>query len=335
MNKLLVLSSKILIEMRRIICLCSNVEPDIKKAIQKGSNRSVQFLLDNKFVFIDVNNGEDEEYLKMAVRGHHTEIFTYLYSLGCRIHDFQVVNSKPIDYEGEIFKACQEGKLTSIQWTLLNGEISQYTKDSNGNNLLHIAAFYGQLPIVIYLISKHNFDPNIRGESNMTALLFACISGYQPIVKYLIEHGADTTLKDDNLNSAIHFAAINGYLLIVKYLIERQYFSVNTKGYLNRTPIHYACMKNHYDIVNYLLSKGADVNAKDDENNTVLHYSAFWSKINIVKLLISKGATLNCKNVFNKLPYDLVNKSSFALLEDYKKIRRVLKIEKKKNKVKQ
>ena len=39
---------------------------------------------------------------------------------------------------------------------------------------------------------------------------------------------------------------------------------------INETPFHYACEKNDTDLIEYLISKGADINAKTIPNNIFL-----------------------------------------------------------------
>ena len=54
-----------------------------------------------------------------------------------------------------------------------------------------------------------------------------------------------------------------GKLIEVQYLIEKQDIDIDIKGEYERTPLHYACEKGHLQIVEYLISKGANINAKD------------------------------------------------------------------------
>ena len=96
---------------------------------------------------------------------------------------FPPITEKPIDFESDIFKACKEGKLTSVQW----------------------------------LIEKEKEDKNKRVEK----------SNYE--------------LKFYENETPIHIASENGHLPIVQYLIEKQNVDKDIKGFLERTPLHYAC----------------------------------------------------------------------------------------------
>ena len=66
-----------------------------------------------------------------------------------------------------------------------------------------------------------------------------------------------------------------------------------------------SCWKGHLPIVEYLISKGADIEAEDMDEATPLHYASEGSKADIVKYLISLGANKNAKNIKDKTPYDV------------------------------
>ena len=88
-------------------------------------------------------------------------------------------------------------------------------------------------------------------------------------------------------------------------LIEKQNVDTDIKGHWEKTPLHYACWKGHLPIVEYLISKGADIEAEDMDEATPLHYASEGSKADIVKYLISLGANKNAKNIKDKTPYDV------------------------------
>lgn len=62
-----------------------------------------------------------------------------------------------------------------------------------------------------------------------------------------------------------------------------------------RTALMYATENNHYDIVQYLVSKGGNVNQIDRQKQTALNYAARKGNMVILKYLLSNGAKLDNK----------------------------------------
>lgn len=56
------------------------------------------------------------------------------------------------------------------------------------------------------------------------------------------------------------------------------------------TPLHLACEYNSPEIVEFLISKGADVQGADSAGNTALHYAARCDNVDIVKKLVEKSS---------------------------------------------
>ena len=57
---------------------------------------------------------------------------------------------------------------TEVFDTLLSLGADKYVLDSEGNNLLHAAAMFHNIPVVIALIHDHGFDPNSKNNRNKT-----------------------------------------------------------------------------------------------------------------------------------------------------------------------
>ena len=99
-----------------------------------------------------------------------------------------------------------------------------------------------------------------------------------------------------------------GLLNIVQYFIENKNVDKDVKGSHEMTPLHHACfLMGTLPVVEYLISKGANLEALDIGQNTPLHYASQYGKIEIVKYLLSKGANKSAKNYEGKTPYDLAN----------------------------
>jgi len=100
--------------------------------------------------------------------------------------------------------------------------------------------------------------------------------------------------------------------------------NVNCRDSNGRTPLHYAVVTKHLEIVSLLLERGADVNAQDNEGWTPCHRAAYWGYFNIVDLLLSYNADVLLKT-YDKascgaelIPVDLVQEDNILknILED-------------------
>ena len=267
---------------------------NIFDAIKNNDIESVQFLLENDFYSINDVNKEGISIISYCLEYGDKNIYNYLISKNPTI-EFSPLKEKPKNYEPNIFKACKEGNLGSVQW-LIEKENEDKNKKVEEDNWeleifeddtpIHIASKNGNLPIVQYLIEKQNVDIDIKGLVETTPLQYACKEGHLPIVKYLISKGANTkTKKPDTI---INYACQNGHLAIVQYLIENKIIDINFKGDSNRTPLSFACFMGHLQIAEYLISKGANIHAKDDLGNYVIHEASSGGLLSIVQYLIEK-----------------------------------------------
>ena len=82
------------------------------------------------------------------------------------------------------------------------------------------------------------------------------------------------------------------------YILERRPEKVNKKDSHNfgRTLIHVAVDLGRYKIVEYLISKGANMNIVDYDGYSPLQLAYFRGKINMFKLLVNSGANVDARN---------------------------------------
>lgn len=89
----------------------------------------------------------------------------------------------------------------------------------------------------------------------------------------------------------LHFAAQEGDVEEVRKFLKEGY-QPNLFDELGKTPLHYAAMRGHLDVMNALLAAGADVNARDESviGNTVLGEVASNCSFEVAKILVDAGA---------------------------------------------
>ena len=195
---------------------------------------------------------------------------------------FSPIREKPEDFEPNIFKACIQGKLTSVQWLVEKQGVNpkEKAKESDHKNKI---------------------------TKGITPFLLAVQNGYLPLVEYLVNNRVDIKQRDQAGNYPIHIAAQNGHLPVIQYLIEIQGVDKELRGEYSKTPLHFASEKGHLPVVEYLISKGADKEARDDDGWTPLFYASYYGKYEIVKSLLSHGAKIDASDNSGKTPSDLAD----------------------------
>ena len=104
----------------------------------------------------------------------------------------------------------------------------------------------------------------------------------------------------------LHEAARQGDFNKVKRLISEGVY-INYGDDNGRTAFFHALAKYHYDIADYLLSKGANINARDNENQTLMHIICDnnYCKCELLEYLISHGANKDLKDIYGQTPLHL------------------------------
>jgi ankyrin repeat protein len=75
--------------------------------------------------------------------------------------------------------------------------------------------------------------------------------------------------------------------------------NVNLKDKDGETLLHWAAVQNpNVTILEYLISKGADINARNNKGMTPLHKAAFRNTVDHLKCLINAGAQIHIKDYF-------------------------------------
>jgi len=108
-----------------------------------------------------------------------------------------------------------------------------------------------------------------------------------------------------------------GNLVRVRELIDSNPQLVNTKDSSGRTPLHWASSGVHFEVMQFLVARGADVNLKDLSGTTPLHSTATNNHLNACKLLIEKGAAVDEKNNRGSTPFYLAAYGGNRELLDY------------------
>lgn len=194
--------------------------------------------------------------------------------------------------------------------------------------LLHLAAEQGRLACVDVLL-RAGFDVNKRDRlDNATALHWAASGGHLDVIKRLLDAGADidgegdaheigvigwaTCFRDVRTEAAefllahgaqptIFAAVALNRADLVRQLVAHDRSLLQTRKMSKfehrRTPLHLAVLKNRLEMVELLLTLGADASVKDSRGNTPLNCTSPKTDKVITERLIAAGADPSERNV--------------------------------------
>ncbi|XP_048240067.1 uncharacterized protein LOC124125780 isoform X2 [Haliotis rufescens] len=208
---------------------------------------------------VDINNFS---CLHLAAMKGHVPTAEWLLQSGITVNCVNSASRTPLMY------AFQNGHIDMVTFLRQNDADMQMVDDKK-TACLHFAAKSGDLHLVqLCLEFDHNIDPLTK--EGWTPTMLACDQGHIGIVEQLVKKGADI-----NLGSGCLFVACNkGWFDIVKFLTSSRgdkRANINKRGLRNVTPLIRASYRGYTDIVDHLLSCGADVLCKDDYGGTCLH----------------------------------------------------------------
>lgn len=154
------------------------------------------------------------------------------------------------------------------------------------NHLLISASQYGSLDVIKYLISI-GADVSFVNHKNETPLLNAALNGKMEVVRFLVENGADVMVVNENGATVLNYSFSN--YEVMKYFLE---LSVHPD---HGNPILQSAMYNDKEVLNLLLSYGADINLQDEACDSALLNAFIVNNVSLFKYLISRGADVNLR----------------------------------------
>jgi ankyrin repeat protein len=198
-----------------------------------------------------------------------------------------------------LLKAAEQGDEKAVKLLLQQGA-NVDAQNSKGWTPLIFAGLAGNKNIVHALIEK-GADVNRKSttETGSTALCFAVEGGSLEAVKDLLDHGANVNGKSTNGMTPLGYAAIHGKIKEAKFLIANG-ADVNLLGLVDSrgaewSPLTSAAKEDHLDMLELLLSNGANLEATNNEGDTALMITAKRPRPKSIKFFISKGARVNAR----------------------------------------
>jgi ankyrin repeat protein len=177
----------------------------------------------------------------------------------------------------------------------IQDEWNRYWTEYPHNIPLHLAVADNNVEAVKFLISK-GADVHVSDYLGYTPLHWARSI---EIAEFLVSNRANVNAKS-KYGTPLHSQVSCGVNFVVNveiidFLISKG-ADLHTKDDVQgRTPLHMAVCYENIDAIKILVSRGADVNAKDGTDKTPLHWAMYRSNVDVVKCLVSHGADVNAK----------------------------------------
>ena len=251
----------------------------------------------------------------------------------------------------DIYFLAKFGKIDEIKSYIEKYKVEINKPDKTGQTILSHAleSINDRLEVIEYLLNKgadmnfitwdlldvtiinDNYEmleralQNDKKKTLYTPLQIAIQQSSFKTVKVLIEHGLKTD-KTKKWDDGLMLEACRANRLdVVKYLISKN-IDVDSKNYINRTALHFACIGENYnkkkispELIKILVDAGANINAQDEKGNTPLLYAIKNNaSIENINYLIDKAANVKLANEINEtvLHNDyLYKKNNFPLLK--------------------
>lgn len=157
---------------------------------------------------------------------------------------------------------------------------------ATGWTALHLAAHYRKPDAVVTLLQL-GANPDFQDKQFMyTPLIFAAFSQCSQTTLALIQSGANCLVKDDRNMTVLHICSEYGLAPVVRVLVgSNTGISVDDRSApSSRSPLHYAVVGRHLEVVEILIDAGADVNLQTSMLETPLLLAVTNGDYNILRL---------------------------------------------------
>jgi ankyrin repeat protein len=153
---------------------------------------------------------------------------------------------------------------------------------------------------MIKLLNDGKIDVNILDDRKSSLLHLCCGKGWVEASKVLIlKYKADVNIKDECGNTPLHRISPHSPKELIDLLLSNGADINDINDFVN-TPLHVACDEIEYnDLALYLLDRGALINIVNEAYYSPLLYACINNNIKLINLLLDKGANINIIDYIN------------------------------------
>jgi ankyrin repeat protein len=178
---------------------------------------------------------------------------------------------------------------------LLDGGLDPNFKTKNGTTLLMMTATDAEK---VRLLIERRADAKLRATSGCNALTIAAAHrGTSASLQLLLDAGAETRAPEGirQRHTPLAFASMNGDLDNVNLLLRRG-------AEPSAEALSEAVTFNHPDVVQALITRGADVGITESSGINLLHWATITNRPAVIPILVKAGVPLNDLDDFGYTP---------------------------------
>jgi len=282
-------------------------------AAKKGNKTILELLIKKGIPYKNLNK-KGGNVMLLATQGSRAgynslEFFKYLESLDINPNITDTSGKTPL------YNLARGNKDVKTFNYFLNKGVNANQVDDNGNTPLITAASKNSLEIV-QLLSEKTKNINHTNKKGHSALTYAVENNSFEVVDYLLKNKADTQVKDDKGNSlayylikSYHPKKVNDFTQKMNLLINNGLNLTQLQANKN-TLFHIAIKKNSIDLLQKINTLKIDVNSKNGNGLTPLHLAVMQANnTDVINYLLSIGANKLITTDFDETVYDLAKEN--------------------------
>ena len=155
--------------------------------------------------------------------------------------------------------------------------------DDDNVSCLHVASYKGHLDIALYLLDTCNINPDVSDNSYNTALLYAAMGGHCDLVTLLLNRNCSSSQCNKQGATLSLLACKSGNIALVHKLEALALFLPNATSYSGRGVLHYSCMSDSVELVQYLMTRyQLKIDVTDRYGMTPFCMAARFSSSNVI-----------------------------------------------------
>lgn len=287
--------------------------------VKSGKNKEfmteMNKVIDDPSFDIDVRDNSGKYFLSYAIISNNTDIVKFLIRMKSRVdidNDDNSILTIPIHYSYyEMLEILLKGDEKTTGSSLVS------YRDRTYKIPLHHAITKGDIKSINILL-KYKSNADTADKDGYNSLFYAVKSRSFEICKIILPHISNINAKSVIGENALHIACHLQLYDIAEFLIQNK---ININVYDNETeftPLHHCISVNNKRLIELLIKNGANVNAQDVYGNTPLHYAVMKENYEIFSLItthesIQNVIIFNLWNIEGQIPLHIY------LKENYKK----------------